>query len=340
MAVAAILEDPCDQTAFEVEDEASVTAIIPTRGRTELVQRAISSVLHQSYRPLKIILVIDGRDEPTRRLAGEMCEPRLRVVELSRSVGAAQARNIGVDLAASEWVAFLDDDDEWLPRKIELQMKAACASHAPHPVISSRVIVKTTGYDWVSPDRLYTSGEPMSEYLFCRHRFVDGASYMQTSTLLVQRKLMQKIPFPAHLRRHQDWDWLLRAAAGPEVEFHMLPEALALFHVEEGRSSIGRSLDWEASRAWAQEMRHAFTPRAYSFFMANECVSRAVKIRAGGAAYAGLTWEFLMHGHPTPRSVLSLAGFLCIPEIIRTSIRRSVRRGRTPAQTPQSSVQT
>ena len=333
MATLATSEPPGTQAGFSTERDGSVTAIIPTFHRPQLVQRAILSALNQTYRRLDVVLVIDGRDEPTRALVAAMHEPRLRVVALSSSIGAAQARNIGVGLATSEWVAFLDDDDEWLPHKIAMQMKAALAAPGPYPVISSRIIVRTPAFDWISPEQLYTSGEPMSEYLFCRRHFVDGARYMQTSTLLTRRKLMLDLPFQKHLKRHQDWDWLLRAAAHLGVDFQMLPDPLTIFHVDQGRTSLGRALDWEFSQAWAREMRHAFTPRAYSFFLATECISRAVKTNAGGITYAKLIWEFFARGQPTARSLLSLAGFLCIPEQLRGRMRQSIRHLRSRSRT-------
>jgi glycosyltransferase involved in cell wall biosynthesis len=336
MANLATFEEPRVEDELSAVPEGLVTAIIPTFNRPELVRRAILSALAQGYRNLEVVVIIDGSDERTRQVVESIREARLRIVELGIHLGAAQARNVGVKLARGEWVTFLDDDDEWVPCKIEMQIGIARTSSAVHPVVCSRVTVRSSNLDWISPARVYSGAEPMSEYLFCRRAFVDGANYVQTSTLMMQRRLMLKLPFRAHLKRHQDWDWLLRAQAEPGVEFQMIPAALTIFNVEDGRTSIGRSLDWEASRAWAQEMRPVFTRRAYSFFLANECVSRAVKSSAGGAAYAGLAWEFFSRGQPTPRSVLSLAGFLCIPESIRNFIRRTVRHFRVNAHRGQT----
>jgi glycosyltransferase involved in cell wall biosynthesis len=315
----------------------TVTAIIPTYQRPFLVRNAILSALGQSYRALEVMLVIDGRDRITREAVATIEDPRLRVLELDAKVGAAEARNIGTELATSEWVAFLDDDDEWLPQKIALQMEAARAMRMRYPVISSRTIVRTPAFEWISPRRAYVPGELMSEYLFCRQRFVDGARYMQTSTLMMRRELMMELPFQKDLKRHQDWDWLLRAASHPGVGFHMLPEPLTVFHVEDRRISLGRGMDWEYSRAWAREMRPSFTPRAYSFFLATECMSRAVKTRAGCAVYAELIWEFLVRGRPTARSLLIIAAFLCIPERCRSMLRERIRRLRSRSQGARSS---
>jgi glycosyltransferase involved in cell wall biosynthesis len=307
----------------------SVTAIIPTCQRPFLVQKAILSALGQSYRDLQVMLVIDGRDAATREAVASIDDARLRVLELSSKAGAAEARNIGAELAGSEWVAFLDDDDEWLPQKIELQMQAARAMRVRYPVISSRTVVRAPAFDWISPRRVYAPSEPMSEYLFCRRQFVDGARYMQTSTLLMRRELILELPFQKDLKRHQDWDWLLRAASHPGVGFQMLNDPLTVFHVEDRRMSLGRALNWQFSQAWAREMRGSFTPRAYSFFLATECISRAVKTKAGFAVYAKLAWEFFVRGRPTVRSLLSMIGFLCIPERWRAWMRRLIRRLRS-----------
>jgi glycosyltransferase involved in cell wall biosynthesis len=308
---------------------ALVSAIIPTFERPLLVQKAIRSALGQSYRELEVILVIDGCDHVTREVAAAMDDPRLRVVELGARAGAAEARNIGVGLARGDWVAFLDDDDEWLPHKIALQLLAARAMRVRYPVISSQTIVRSPAADWISPRRVYEPGEPMSEYLFCRRRFVDGARYMQTSTLMMRRELMTELPFRRDLKRHQDWDWLLRAATHPEIGFQMVAEPLTVFHVEDRRMSLGRANDWEFSWAWAREMRSRFTPRAYSFFLATECMSRAVKMKAGGAVYARLVREFFIRGRPTARSLMSLIGFLCIPRAWRGWARGSIRKLRS-----------
>ena len=102
-----------------------VTAVIPTRNRPELLKRAIVSVRAQTYDQIEIVVVIDGPDDATRAVLSEMCDERLRFIPLQESVGGSDARNIGVQNARSEWIAFLDDDDEWLPSKIEKQMALA-----------------------------------------------------------------------------------------------------------------------------------------------------------------------------------------------------------------------
>jgi len=315
-------------------DSVLVSAVIPTRNRPDLVVKAALSALHQSHATMEVIVVVDGEDRATEKLLAGIEDARLRVIPLAVNVGGSEARNIGVRTARGEWIAFLDDDDEWLPHKIALQLEAARASVAAFPVISSRLIVRTPVLDFLGPRRMYEAGKPLSEHLFCRSEFGDGAYAMQTSTLFMRREMMLAIPFRLDLKRHQDWDWLMRASQHPGVSFQMIAEPLTIFRVEDRRSSVGRAIDWEFSLQWAREMRQYFTPRAYSFFVATECMSRAVKTKAGRAVYARLAWEFITQGAPTFRSLVWLTVFPCIPSSARSRVRNLFRRVKTENREP------
>jgi cellulose synthase/poly-beta-1,6-N-acetylglucosamine synthase-like glycosyltransferase len=123
-------------------DPILVSAVIPTRNRPELVMTAVLSTLHQSHTSIEVIVVIDGEDQATEKLLAGFEDARLQVIPLAVNVGGSEARNIGVRTANGEWIAFLDDDDEWFPHKIAMQLEAAGASEAAFPVVSSRLTVR------------------------------------------------------------------------------------------------------------------------------------------------------------------------------------------------------
>lgn len=125
-----------------------VSAVIPTRNRSELVVKAVQSALHQTHPRIEVIVVIDGSDPQTESALAKIHDPRIRIFLLAANVGGAEARNIGVRAARGEWIAFLDDDDEWLPQKVSLQLAAAYAREAAFPVISSHLIVRTPRMDF------------------------------------------------------------------------------------------------------------------------------------------------------------------------------------------------
>jgi D-sedoheptulose 7-phosphate isomerase len=305
-----------------------VSVVIPTRNRPALVVKAVTSALNQDFENCEVIVVIDGEDRRTMEVLAGVSDLRLRIIGLAANVGAAEARNVGVREARGEWIAFLDDDDEWLPHKLSWQIAAARRSRAVWPVISSRVIVRTAAFEVVRPMRAYEPEKPVSDFLFCRRSLRDGPFAMQTSTLMMQRDLMLAVPFRKGLKRHQDWDWLLRAERAPGVEFAVVGEPLAIYRTEDGRESLGLSQDWELSVEWAGEMRRFFSAKAYSWFLASECISRAVKSRAGFKVRAEIARRFAMDGAPSLGSVVTAIFFLGLPRAWRKGLHGLVRRWR------------
>jgi glycosyltransferase involved in cell wall biosynthesis len=98
--------------------------IIPTYKHEKFVAQALESVLAQTHRPLEILVIDDGSPDGTAQVLAPYAEQHtgwLRVVR-KRNGGVAMARNTGAALARGELLAFLDSDDEWLPRKLELQV--------------------------------------------------------------------------------------------------------------------------------------------------------------------------------------------------------------------------
>jgi len=293
-----------------------VSAVIPTLERPQWVVRAVKSALAQSYAPVEVIVVIDGPDEETESALKKITDVRLRVIPLAKHAGGAESRNIGVRAASGEWIAFLDDDDEWLVQKLERQMQAALQSWAKYPVVSSRLMAEC-----VLPRRLYRQGHDMSEYLFCRKGPAYGDGMMQTSTLLAKRELLLEVPLQKGLKRHQDWDWLLKIARHKDVEIAMLPDALTIMRVGSCGPGVSNSGDWRVSLMWARANRLRISDRAYSFFITTECVTRARKAGAGIPVLAELLWECLTQGRPGFRQMMLFVLFSVLPEEKRRALR-------------------
>jgi glycosyltransferase involved in cell wall biosynthesis len=305
-----------------------VSVVIPTRNRPELVVTAVASALGQDFRSLEVIVVIDGEDRKTQSALEACADARLRIISLAADMGGAEARNIGVRAARGEWIAFLDDDDEWLAHKLSRQMEAAQQIKAAWPVISSRMTVRTSECEFIRPLRAYDPKKPLSEFLFCRRSLRDGPFAMQTSTLMMRRELMLTTPFRSGLKRHQDWDWLLRAERVPGVEFVVIDEPLVMYRAEDGRESVGRAQDWKFSMEWGREMRGLFSAKAYSWFLASECASRAAKSRAGLRVYAEIVRQFVLDGRPSWGSAVMLTVFLGLPRKWREIAHCLTRRWR------------
>ncbi len=101
---------------------ASVSVIIPTFNRQAVIGRALASVYAQSRLPDEVIVVDDGSNDDTAALIKERFPDVIYLYQENSGVSAA--RNRGILEAKSEWLAFLDSDDEWLPKKLEHQLQS------------------------------------------------------------------------------------------------------------------------------------------------------------------------------------------------------------------------
>jgi glycosyltransferase involved in cell wall biosynthesis len=299
-----------------------------------MVVAAVESALGQTEGLLEVIVVVDGPDQPTLDALSVLQQrgvsAPVHVIALEASVGGAEARNLGVRRACADWIAFLDDDDLWLPEKLAVQLGLAEESFAAEPVIASAVLARGPQFEAIWPRRLYRPGESMAEYLFCREGWTYGAALLQTSTLLASRELLLRVPFAAGLKKHQDWDWLLRVSAEPGVVVRQSPEPLVIFHVEGNRASVGRAPDWRFSLGWATERRALFTPRAFSAFVATECAPQAARAGASFAERIGLLRLALKQRRPSGRIVLLCVGFLLVPQSLRRLLRNAFRAKAKP----------
>ncbi len=271
-----------------------VTVVIPTRNRPMIVCQAVRSVLGQTFTDLEVVVVIDGIDKATEAALATISDSRLRVIPLQESVGGCEARNTGVRAAASPWIALLDDDDEWLPTKLEVQLEFARDDSEQMVIYATKYYLRNPYSNKIWPMRAPRPNEPISEYLFCTSR-----NLFQTSTLLVPTKLLLLVPFKKGLKRLQDWDWLLRACSLPEVSVTLVEGALSIYNVQ-GDGTISKAVDWEGSLRWAKENRELFTARSYSSFIAKKCAPEAAQQKAGLKALS-LFKECLVGGGFTVR---------------------------------------
>lgn len=302
-------------------DLPDVSVVIPTRNRPDWLLRAVRSALSQTFRTLEVIVVIDGPDIATAQVLARLDDPRLRVVQLASNVGGSDARNIGVQVARGEWTALLDDDDEWLPTKIEKQVAVATGSAHAEPIVASQILERNDGFDVLRP--LEPPHEPLSEYLFCRSSLTAREGVLQTSTLLARRSLFLSIPLQSGLRKHQDWDWLLRAMNHPGVGIEFVPEPLAIWNGEPG--SVSHSANWKMSLAWVRSRRYLLTRRAYACFLTVHVAWQAAE-QQQWAAFLPLLTEAFRNGSPRPSDVVRYLAFWFVSPRTRRQIRRLLRR--------------
>jgi hypothetical protein len=299
-----------------------VSAVIPTRARPDLLPAAVRSALRQTWPAMEVIVVVDGPEPETVEALDRITDPRLRLAVLPEPAGGSAARNAGVRIARGDWIAFLDDDDEWLPDKIERQIRAAHAMPDWFPVVSCRLIAQSSSVSRILPVKPYDPPQSVGDFLFCRTGLADSGGVMQTSTLLAPRDLLLAVPFQAGLPIHQDWDWLIRVTAQKGVGLAMLRQPLVVWRVEEGRSTVGRGHSWQTSLNWIRSVQSAISPRAFSWFVAVQCAWRAQQSHAGIRTRLELLRALVLEGRPEFRSLLAFLIFAFVPAQFRLFLRR------------------
>jgi glycosyltransferase involved in cell wall biosynthesis len=183
------------------------SVVIPTYNRAAMLQRAIRSVFNQTFGDFELIVVDDHSTDHTKAIVASFTDPRLRYVLNDRAKGGAGTRNAGIFRAKGEWVAFLDDDDMWLPEKLELQREKISE-------VDSQVGLIYTGnasYDFEADKPLYfvypqKEGWLLNDLLY--KNYVDAFS-----SVVIRADVLHQIGgFDERFPALQDLEMLVRAA--------------------------------------------------------------------------------------------------------------------------------
>jgi len=276
----------------------------------------VHSALQQTYRRLEVVVVVDGPDPRTEEALASILDGRLRVIVNEQNVGPAEAKNAGARNARGEWIALLDDDDEWFLEKIEKQLAVAREIDGEYVIVVSRFIEKTREMERTLPAALPRNTQNFSDYLF------GGRGFIQTSTLLISKALLLKIPFIKGLRMIDDWDWLLRATADEQTKIGVVEEPLSVYNNFDVGVREFRIGSWEPLYLWGMANRKLLSPKAFSFFVVTHCAARARQSRASFRVLLYLLATALLLGSLSPRPILYFVGYTLIPEPKRRAIRK------------------
>lgn len=312
-----------------MDNGVSLSVVIPTTGRRPSLHRAIRSVLDQvTTKRIEVLVVNDGFATLELDDTGSLGHCNVRVLETGGGRGGCFARNAGVDGADGRYVAFLDDDDEWMPEKVDIQLAIAeiVLAEECRPIISGRIILVDSTRARSSrpvPSALPDAQEDVADYLFVRRAPKTGRATIHTSTILCETTLAREVRWREGLARHQDWDWLLRANAVDGSRTHMVEEVVASVSVGSA-GSLSAGDDWAASLDWVRSLDASLlSPASRADFLAGQTLRYALQSRsAAGVRQVG---RELIAGRRLPSISSLLTGSLgAIP---RPVIDRMMTRG-------------
>ena len=247
-----------------------VSVVIPTHNRSHLVTRAIESVLAQTYRGFELVVVDDASSDNTADVVGRIDDPRLRYVRLPKNRGESGAQNAGIAEARGEWVAFLDDDDEWLPGKLECQLaRVDELADAQIGAVLCRCSVRTEDGIRAPQRRGELPEGEITDNLLAHKQLMTPSVYMAKRSALLAAG-----GFDETMRWAQDQDlWLRLSQAG--CHFAVVPQPLVIYNGEAGPNRM--SLDCVTqlrgvvtmARRWGPLMRERLGEAEYERWWAN-----------------------------------------------------------------------
>lgn len=188
-----------------------VSIIIPTYNREQVIGRSIASVLNQTYPYFELLIVDDGSVDQTKQVVERITDERIHYIALDKNQGVGHARNIGMQEAKYDYLAFLDSDDEWMPEKLELQMEKMLYSPEKLGAVYCRMdtLSRKTGERHIYPP-LSRSKEDIEGHIF--NKLLEG-NLIGMPTLLIRRECMEKVGgFRESLKCLEDYEWILRIA--------------------------------------------------------------------------------------------------------------------------------
>lgn len=238
----------------------AVSVIIPAHNRAGTLPRAVRSVLGQTIKDLELIVVDDASTDDTMAVVGGFEDGRITYIRRSQRGGASVARNTGIEQARGEYVAFLDSDDEWLPQKLEKQLKKFRELPKGYGVVYSRYAL----FDDDTKEKVLVGGRDASGNAF---PLTLKYCISQTGTFLVRKECLDAAGvFDESLPCSQDWDLFIRLSR--ICKFGFVGDALTRVYIHGRQITVdldGRIRDWEAmmEKYDAELMEH---PRIKSLY--------------------------------------------------------------------------
>src|SRR5262249_38273604 len=179
----------------------------------------------------EIVVVDDTSSDNTADVGGSFADHRIRYIRHEANTGVAAARNTGIVNSRGKYIAFLDDDDEWLPEKLDLQTR--CLERSPSSV--GAVYTSSTAVEWSTSKVIFELTATLRGRIF-ETLFVNG-SLAPTSTIFCRKECFDKVGlFQTDFEYGEDSDMWLRIAK--EFEFECVNKPLVKFAVPHDKSSL------------------------------------------------------------------------------------------------------
>lgn len=210
-----------------------VSVIIPMYNSSKYIVECVNSVINQTYKKLEIILVDDKSNDSTLKKVNRIKDKRIKIIKLKKNVGAAEARNKGIEASTGDYICFLDSDDYWKLDKVEKQVK----------FIKDKVFIYSE-YEYLRKN--YTHIARVPESLTYKELLKNSAIF--TSTVMLNMKYLTKEDiYMPNIRMGQDYGSWYKILKKIDKAYG-IQEVLSVYRV--GNKSLSSNKLKATKRTW------------------------------------------------------------------------------------------
>jgi len=218
----------------------TVSVIIPTYNRAEFLPTAIKSALNQTFKDIQIIVSDDRSTDHTREVVESFNDDRIRYVRNEGKKGPSATRNTAISASKGEYIAFLDDDDEWVPDKLQKQVELLDHSQ-PNicGVYSNRLFIDRESGKILSdnPETEQLQGNLLYQLMI--------KSPIHTSSVVVRKRCLEEIGlFDETISYMEDRDMWIRLSMKWDFEYIPVPLTKAYIH---GNAHLSQNLEGQTA---------------------------------------------------------------------------------------------
>ena len=224
---------PTSMTAKINEQTLMISVIMPTYNRSRLIPRAIKSVLDQDFTKFELIVVSDGSTDQTADVVRSFSDKRIRFIEKAENHGAPTARNTAIKASQGRYIAFLDDDDEWLPQKLDKQVKVFEKVSTNTGVVYTAYWYERNGKKNLMPNGVKKPSGNIHDQLL-------SGNFVTTSAAMVRREGFDQVGlFDEDMPRLQDWELFIRMSR--TYFFEYIDEPMLVLHRQKNSISTDKT---------------------------------------------------------------------------------------------------
>ena len=201
-----------------MKNKEKISVVIPTYNREKLIVQSINSVLEQTYENIEVIVVDDASTDNTKEVVKKIKDKRVKYIGLKQNKGACNARNVGIENATGDYIAFQDSDDIFRPEKIEKQYSNLIQNKSDMDFCKICINDKDIKIEVPTLEQ---------EESIINNKILDelcNGNFISTQAVLIKKNVIKRYMFDTKLPRLQDFDIVMRMA--PEIKISYTKEVL------------------------------------------------------------------------------------------------------------------